>query len=376
MFEPPPDVTDEDPTLPAGTIAIRILDPDNVAIGATHVGLGILHQSVAKGESREHKAAETDGAGSATFAQLETGSGVAYRVSVVKDGGTFAAAPFQLPQDKGMRVQLHVYPVTNDLAKTLVVSQFALYSELKDDRVQLEEAITVHNLGRTAWVPKDVVVPMPEGFTAFSSNQQMGDEGVDSAPGGAKLRGTFGPGQHSIQFRWQLPYGGDDKIVIDHGLPPNTATARVLAAASQSMHLVVDGFPQAELRNGPEGERLLVTEKQYRRDESGAAKLHVEIRDLPVEGPAKKIATAIAAIGVILGAIFAFGSRKDAAGITGKDARARLLEELEELERAKRAGDVGPHTYERARRELVDAIARTLSEPAPKRAATPSPSAT
>jgi len=40
--------------------------------------------------------------------------------------------------------------------------------------------------------------------------------------------------------------------------------------------------------------------------------------------------------------------------------RQRLLEDLEDLERAHLSGEVGPKTYERARRELVDAIARTL----------------
>ena len=52
--------------------------------------------------------------------------------------------------------------------------------------------------------------------------------------------------------------------------------------------------------------------------------------------------------------------RRDASGAS-KEHRARLLADLEELERARAAGDIGPKTYERARRELVDAIARTLA---------------
>jgi hypothetical protein len=40
---------------------------------------------------------------------------------------------------------------------------------------------------------------------------------------------------------------------------------------------------------------------------------------------------------------------------------SHLLDELEDLERSRLSGDVGPKTYERMRRELLDALARTLS---------------
>ena len=63
-----------------------------------------MHQTVAKGESREHRAVTSDDKGTARFDGLETGSGIAYRVTVPVDGATFAAMPFQLGQTKGMHV--------------------------------------------------------------------------------------------------------------------------------------------------------------------------------------------------------------------------------------------------------------------------------
>ena len=45
-----------------------------------------------------------------------------------------------------------------------------------------------------------------------------------------------------------------------------------------------------------------------------------------------------------------------------KSERTAWLEELEELERARAEGEVGPKTYERARREIIDGIARTLAK--------------
>jgi hypothetical protein len=47
-------------------------------------------------------------------------------------------------------------------------------------------------------------------------------------------------------------------------------------------------------------------------------------------------------------------------------AREALLEDLAGLERAHAAGEVGPRTYERARRELIDALARVLAGPKTK----------
>ncbi len=365
LFQPPPDTNDEDPRLPAGSIAITILNGDNAPIAGMPVTLGILHNSVAKGESREHKIGTSDALGGLSFAGLSSGSGIAYRVSVVTEGATFWATPFALPQDKGIRVQLHVYPVTHDIQKALVVTKALLYAEMKDDRVQIEEAITFYNMGRIAWVPDDLVLGLPDGFTALNGQQAMGGEGIEPVEKrGAKVRGTFGPGQHAIDFRWQLPYDGERDVTFDVSLPPHVAIAQAMAAASQDMRLVVSGFPEAQPRMSAQGERILISERQIRRDDPPLTKLHLELRDIPTPGPARFLATLLAGLGVISGLGYAFSARKSGTakeGATrGKEHRERLLSDLEELERARAAGDIGPKTYERARRDLIDAIARSL----------------
>jgi hypothetical protein len=372
LFQPPPDTNEEDPRLPPGAISITILNGDNAPLPGTSVTLGILHNTVAKGESREHKLGVTDGSGALSFLGLTSGSGIAYRVSVVTEGATFWASPFGLPQDKGMRVRLHVYPVTHDIHGALVVSQVVLYAEMKDDRIQIEQAVSFFNLGRTAWVPDDLVIGLPEGFTALNGQQGMGGEGIEPVEGrGAKVRGTFGPGQRTVDFRWQLPYSGQEDVSIDETLPPNVAVARAIAAASQEMRLVVPGFPEAQARSGSQGERLLVTERQMRREDPPLTKLHVELRNLPTPGPGAKIAVFLAGFGVLAGVGYAFSTRKGGGVAPGsRERRAQLLLDLEELERARAAGDIGAKTYERARRELIDAIARTLAVSAePKGAA-------
>lgn len=369
MFEPPADTETEEAELPPGTILVELRDADDHPLPRTPITLGVLHQSVARGESREHKAAVSDDRGLTRFDSLETGSGIAYRVTVPKDAATFAALPFQLSAAKGMHVVLHVYPVTRDINKALVVMQTVMFLELKDDRVQVEEAVSVFNLGRVTWVPDGVVMNLPKAFTALNSGQQMSDQGVDAVEGqGARLRGTYPPGRHDIEFRWQLPYSGEESVRIDVGLPPHVAVMRVMALASHGMKLSVEDMPSAESRTDAQGQHLLVTEKQLHRDDTPVAELHVALSDLPTPGPGRLVATCIAALGVLAGLGLAFGSNGAQAGPAAKTERARLLAELEELERAHQSGELGPKTYERARREIVDRIALTLAAD-PKRTA-------
>jgi hypothetical protein len=366
MFRPPDDSPVEDTTLGPGTIAVDLRDADDKPLVGEPVTLGILVQSVAKGEARSHRAQSTDDAGRATFGQLDTGTGVAYRVSVVREGATFAATPFQLPQGKSMRVPLHVYPVTRDIRKAFIGFEAIVYAELRDDRIQFQQAFRVYNIGKVAWVPDDVVLPLPEGFTALSAQQSMTDQGIDPIEKkGARLRGTFPPGQHIIEYKWQLPWSGEKDVDVEIAMPPQVAVVRVMAAASEDMRLEVEGLPRAELRTDDNGQSVLVTERRMNRGEDALGRLRVSLRDLPTQGSGRFFATGIAGATVVAGLVLALGQKRkrDGREISGdaKSRRKQLLAELEELERARAAGDVGPTTYDAARARLIDAIARTLA---------------
>lgn len=360
MDSPPEDGALEDPSIPVGTISVHVADATGKPMPDTDVTLGILYNSVAKGESRKRVAKSTDATGRAVFPSLETGTGVAYRAMVTKDGATFAVPPFQLPAKRGMRALLHVYPVTSDVKEAVVATQAILYAEVKDDRVQIQEAFRIYNLGRTAWVPKDYVVPLPPGFTAFATQQGMTDVGIDAVPGqGVKLRGTIGPGQHVLEFRWQLPYSGQADVSFDVGMPANVAAARVIAPASKGMTLEVPGFPLPQSTSDGMGQRALVTEKQMLREGPALSSVTVSIKGLPTVGPGRVVATLLAVGGIILGIVSATNRPKR----TIKRAqREKLLADLADLERARERGDVGPKTYVRARREILDDIARTLAD--------------
>jgi hypothetical protein len=359
MFVPPEDEEREDSTLPPGTIAVDVRDADGGPVSGEQVTLGVLVNSIAKGDSRSHLQGVTDSGGRTVFGGLETASNVAYRVSVGFQGGLFAAAPFQLQQAKAMRVVLHVYPVTSDIQQARIVAEAVVAAEVRDDRIQVEEALTIYNLGRTAWLPRDVAIALPEGFTAFSTQASMTDQGVDEARGTVRLHGTFPPGKGAVEFRWQVPWSGEPEVNLDVGMPPHLAIARVMMAAGGTMSVVASGFPAAEVRHDGQGQAFLVTERHMRPDEPRLTALSMSIRGLPTRGSGPLVATTLAAVVVALGLLTGFRARGQ--GGPKEGVEASLLDELLSLERARASGEVGPRTYERQRQRLIDSLSRALA---------------
>lgn len=365
LFEPPEDREEADTTVPPGTIVVDLRDADDAPVTGETVMLGMLINSIAKGDSRKHVQAATNERGRVVFSGLETASNIAYRVSSGFQGGSFAASPFQLEQAKAMHVVLHVYPVTHDLQQALIVSEVTVAAEVRDDRIQMEEVLKFYNLGRTAWQPQGVRMALPEGFKAFNTQASMSDQGADEADSAAALHGTFPPGRHTVEFRWQLPWSGDSDFEFGVGLPPHVAIARALMPAAANLKLTVSGFPPADLRHDAQGQRFLVVERQLRPEDPKLTELTIGIHGLPTTGPGRLIATLLAACGVVIGLVLSFARRSSAASSAAAadsaTTRSLLLEEISQLERAHRAGEVGPKTYGRTRKELVDALARTLA---------------
>jgi hypothetical protein len=363
FFRPPPDTSDEDPKLPPGTIVVELRDALNNVLPNKTVQLGIIHQSVAKGDSREHLQQNTADDGMTTFGQLETSAGTAYRVTVKSDDATFAARPFNLSHDHGMHVVLHVYPVVHELPQTLQVGSRAIvYVEVKDDRIQIQERIDFFNGTPAAFVPHDMILRLPDTFTALNSQQQMSDIGVDAVPHeGARLHGTFLPGENMVVFSWQLPYASEPSLDMDIGLPPAARQVLVRAAAAPGMRLEVPTFREAVAQVSEEGQRELVTGRQINDSDAPLRKVTIKLSDLPTPGPTRLIGTALAAAGIIAGVWVTTQTRKRSTKAGVKRDRERILQEVEDLERAHARGDIGPKTYERARRELVDELAAILS---------------
>ncbi len=249
--------------MPVGTIHVTLRDIDDKPVTDRTISLGILIASVAEGESHSQVEMSPDGRGEAAFRGLETGTRVAYRVSVRSDGAVFAASPFRLPADHGVRVLLHVYGVTHDLARAGIYFDLTTAIDLRDDRFQIDEGINVYNASRLAWVPTDVRLPLTPNATGFRSQRSMSDQAFLEVLGDLELRGTYPPGRHLVVFSWQLPWTGAEETLFELATPPRTYAARFLAPAAHSLQLNVDGFPDADTRLDSQGHRLLVTERRW-----------------------------------------------------------------------------------------------------------------
>jgi hypothetical protein len=360
----PQDLSAPAPDLPKGVIEAVIVDGKEQPIVGTDVRLGIMYQSVAEGESRSEKFARTDGSGRVRFEGLSIGNGYSYRVTLKSGAAEYSTAPLNLPEDSGYRVRLHVYPVTHDVSQAYIGLRGIIFIETRDDIFQFQVMMRVLNLGAVTWVPRDVSVSLPRGFKAFGAEKGMTDTRFEVDEGrGAKLLGTFTPGQHEVSFRFQVPKVRDPSASFELGLLPHVYEMRVIAAASPTMKLDVSGFEEPRVDQTQNGQRVLVTRRLFNAKEP-VSSFSVHLSGLPVPGPGRWIAAVIAALLAASG----FGAARgylnfDAPGKLKPDeelvvARELILKELVLVERARQAGDLGPRAHTDARRALIDALAR------------------
>jgi hypothetical protein len=353
--------------LPAGTIEATIVDAGGTPQAGIEVRLGIMVQSVAQGEARSQQTMKADGEGRVRFDKLSVASNTAYRVTVKFGGADYASSPFNLRTDVGQRVLIHVYPVSRKLDDSVRIGMRGfVFIAPRDDVFQFEVLFRVFNMGNVTWLPEDVTMDLPRDFKAFRANESMNDTKFEQVAGkGAKLTGTFTPGQHDVSFRFQVPKSASETASFEVGLPPRVAEIRVIAEASTSMGLEVDGFEPVQSDVTPQtGDRVLVTRKVLQDPSSTLGAFSVVLTGLPTPGPGRWIAVLISVLVAAAGALYAGGYLdKGPSSQAEKDderrrARELILAELVELERLHERGQVGPRAFARSREQLLDAVAR------------------
>lgn len=383
MPDLPQDAVRGAPDLPAGSVRVVVVDPEGAAMPSMQVRLGIQRQSVEQGDQKDLKLVVSDQEGKSRFDGLSTGSRYNYRANVEHDGAAYASETFSLREDMGMEVRLHVFPATSDIRRAMIATQAIAVISPRDDVFQFEVLFRVYNASKVTWVPRDVVIDMPTGFKAFTAEEGMSDtRAVAEGTNAVRLAGTYSPGQHEVTFRFQVPNDGDPDVSFRMGLPPHTGEVRVIAEAARGMSMNVDGFGAAETTVGEDGRPLLVTGRRIQNGQAQMPDVTVRLTGIPTPPPGRWYAIVLAGLFVAGGFSSALGEKKQKGTkpvVNPEDARRAkelLLEELASLERAYRAKDVGPRTYETARRALVDALARLetqLPKSTKKRAATGRP---
>lgn len=357
-----PDRVEANPALPVGSIEATLVDEKENPLIGVEVRLGILKQSIAEGNSKDFRVATTNAQGKVRFDGHEGGSKFSYRITTRKDPAEYASTPFNLGEKSGMSALLHVYPVTTDIQKAQVGMRGMLVVDPRDDAFQFEAMFQVFNVGSVTWVPDGMTLQLPKDYRAFNSEESMNDTRfIEETGRGARMVGTFSPGQHELTFRFQVPSDEKETAEFLVQLPPHVAELRVMVPAAREMHLEVAGFNPAEPMTGQDGRRLLVVSRQLRPGEPELRDVTIRLSGIPTPGSGRWVAVGLA-LSVILAGLFLTARDQRAAGLVpvkdGERAQKLLFGELVALEKAFTDKEIGPRTYEQARRALLDALTR------------------
>ena len=349
--------------IPPGTLGMLIRDGEgNPFVGAA-VKLFITRESIAEGNTESTKETTSDAQGRAGFVGLNTDSSYKYEAVVEQAGARYSTGPIRLRRESGQIAILYVFPTTENIEDTFVLTRMLYALQPREDIFQVDTILRIQNGGTKTWSPKNLYVELPPDAGAFRPPRTEGDIRAVADKNRVHITGSFTPGQHELSFGFQLPNPRTPSITLDLKTVPHLTDARVFLEATDTMSLQVDGLRPAEKTRGQEGQNALMASADF----LGSAtppppSLRVAISGMPPRGQGNIIATIIAGLVVMLGVAFA-ASRPDkgTASLTDEDrsrAKSLLLDELMALEKAFRAKEVGPKTYEHARKTLLDSIAR------------------
>jgi hypothetical protein len=360
----PPIATEAvEPSLAAGTVLVRVLDPSGKPAANAEVLLGVMESD----GNRSTKNAKTNADGTLQFRDLAVGDKQAYRVNVPYRGAKYSSNPFRLPPRGGYRVEIRQLPVTTD-NRLVVLYMGATSIELKDDRLKVVQQARLLNLGRATYVfpGEGTLVPLPKGFMAVQSEEVMTDQRVTESKGeGVRVRGSLAPGEVTLLWGFDLPLEGE-QVTFTIGIPWVAFAYRVISDAPKGMTLSVAGLPEPIVHDDA-GRRLLVTEIQLKVGDPRLSELRIELRGIPGPGSARWVAAGLAVALLLGGVVFAVRpaaqTERGASRLRAEEIEARkreLLERARELQSQRARDEIGPQ-YHAEQLELVrDELAALL----------------
>ncbi len=343
--------------VPAGTVSVTVVGPNDQPLPNANVMLGVMHQD----GRRENRSGTTGELGTHSFSSLTTGSAQSYRAKVLHNGATYASTPFRLEVDRGHRVTIRRLPTTrNQNAVLQVLGQTML--EFREDRLHVMQQAQLMNPTESTYVfPKTGArIDLPAGFSAFQSQPVMTDQRLTATDDGFSLSGSLPPGRATLTWAFDLPLDGGE-LQFAQPVPWRTMGYRVIAASSSGMRLDVAGFPSPEIRESG-GRRFFVTEIRKTPQQPPLDRLSVSLSGIPGPGPLRFVALGAALVLIALGAMLAWsgGDRKAALERARTQRKAELLARAAELKKLYLAQEIGPNYWQRNIDEIVDELASLL----------------
>ena len=346
-----------DAELPAGTIAVEVVDASGEAVPKQAVRLGLMQQSGA----RDSQACVTDDSGKCSFDSLSTDSTRSYRVNVPYQGARYSSRPFRLDAEAGQRVRVVRLPTTKDNRRVFQVLGRTIV-EFRDDRAHIMQEARLTNLGESTYVFPEggMRIRLPEGFKSFDAMAVMTDQRLSATDDGLEISGSIPPGRVDLRWGYDVPITGSS-MTLEQPVPFATMEYQVLSDYIDGMGLVVEGFQVARVHESGD-RRFLVAGLMRRPGDPPVDPLRIHISGIPGKGALPYLATAIAAFlwfwGIWL--VFRRGDQTATLARVREERRAELLDEIASLESQREAELIGPSFYEHRRRELTDELAMVL----------------
>ncbi len=349
--------------VPPGTLGMLVRDGERAAVVGAKVKLFITHESIGQGNTESVRETNTDAQGRAAFTGLSTDSSYKYEAVVEQGGARYSTGAMRLRRESGQIAVLYVFPTTDAIDDTFVITRMLYALQPREDIFQVDTILRIQNGGTKTWSPKDFYVELPSEFSAFRPPQAAGDLRAVVEGKRVHITGSFTPGQHELSFGFQLPNPRTPNIHLALATVPHLTDSRVFLEATENMGLQVEGLRPAERTTGQEGQNALMASSDFLGSGAeGPSVLRVNVTGMPPRGRGNIIASIIAGLIAMAGIAYAKTSaNKGTANLTNEDrarAKALLLDELVALEKAYRGKEIGPKTYEQARRTLLDSIAR------------------
>ena len=365
-FMPPGDISRPDPSLPAGTVQVRIVNADGAPTANKEVTVIQALQTPTE-TSEERFKARTDETGTARISGLQTGTDYQFVAFTDEGPASYATKPFRLNARAGHDILLHVYPATARMPQT-VVAAGRLSIEPGEDRFRISVRYEFLNMQPISWVPSDVLIALPEGAESVSTQSSEGSLRFEKRDGAVQLAGTAAPGSHVAFYSFSLANPNASTFEFDLPVAPHLVAMIIEAATIQGMSLTATDYPPAEPSKF--GDIDTLTTRLVRIPDPADLEMgeiawipnvEVAVSGLPTQGGWRIYVAIIAALIGLGGAALAFEkpAQRDSKQETDvEQARRVLLAELVEVERAQRDGRIGPKTYRKAKAMLLDAVAR------------------
>jgi hypothetical protein len=354
-----------DPSLPPGTIRVRVIDATTEQpVGNAQLQLGTMSRD----NSHKTQDATTAANGEYRYEKLAGGDGQAYRVNVLHDGAKYSSTPFRLPLEGGYDVLVRQLPTTRD-SREVVLYVGATSVEVRDERLKIVQQARLINIGSKTYVFPDggQLIKLPQGYKAFQAEEVMTDQHLKDEPDqGFKFSGSLAPGEATLTWGFDLPYDST-KVDLFFDLPWVTFAYRVLADAAPGMSLAVDDMPAPELHD-ENGRRFWVSEVVKRVGDPPLKSLKIHVSGIPGPGPTRIIALVVALF-VLGGGLWfarkpppAATSTNRAVGTNFEERKAELVAQAAQLEAERKRDEIGPEFYEQQIADLEEQLAALLFE--------------